>query len=289
MRFYYRLIIYIFFISSFHSIMFAQKSAHTTMGIASYYHGWLDGKKTANGEIYNKSLMTAAHPSLPFNSKVKVTNLYNQKSIVVRINDRGPFVNKRIIDLSRAAADSLDFIYSGLAKVQLTVLSYGKINDAIHPQLLASLKTEKKPKTETIRETSLTKDTTKIETSLTKKDVIVFKNNKSQEITAPDLKIYKAIVKGNIITTSKITDSSTLADITYYGLQIASFKIKNNAEKLLEKMKLSIKEEINIQEVKKGNTGFFRLIIGKFANEKEVFQLKEKLKKEYPESFMIRY
>jgi len=268
--------------------MLAQKSAHTTMGIASYYHGWLDGKKTANGEIYNKSLMTAAHPSLPFNSKVKVTNLNNQKSIVVRINDRGPFVNKRIIDLSRAAADSLDFIYNGLAKVQLTVLSYGKTNDAIHPQLLASLKTEKKPKTETIKETSLTKDTTNVETSLTKKDLIV-SNNKSQEIKVSEIKIKKTVVEENITPISKTTDSSTLADITYYGLQIGSFKIKNNAEKLLEKMKLSIKEEINIQEVKKGNNGFFRLIIGKFANEKEVFQLKEKLKKDYPESFMIRY
>ena len=71
MRFYYRLIIYIFFISLFPGIMFAQKSAHATMGIASYYHGWLDGKKTANGEKYNKSLMTAAHPSLPLIPRLK--------------------------------------------------------------------------------------------------------------------------------------------------------------------------------------------------------------------------
>ncbi|MFZ4739696.1 MAG: septal ring lytic transglycosylase RlpA family protein [Bacteroidales bacterium] len=258
--------------------MFAQKSTHATMGIASYYHGWLDGKTTANGEKYNKSLMTAAHPSLPFNSKVKVTNLNNQKSIVVRINDRGPFVNKRIIDLSRAAADSLDFIYNGLAKVQLTVLCYGKPNSTIQPQLLASLKTSTKPKSETIKETSITK-----------KEIIAIIENKNQEITIPEIKAIKAIVEENIFIPSKTTDSNTLADISYYGLQIGSFKIKNNAEKLSEKMKLSIKEEINIQEVKKGNTGFFRLIIGKFANEKEVFQLKEKLKKDYPESFMIRY
>ena len=193
--------------------------------------------------------------------------------------------------MSRAAADSLDFIYNGLAKVQLTVLSYGKPNDAIHSQLLASLKTAKKPKTETIKEISFIKDTinTNKETSITKKDVIVFNENKNQEIAVPEIKIKKAIVEENINITSKTTDSSTLADITYYGLQIGSFKIKNNAEKLSEKMKLSIKEEINIQELKKGNTGFFRLIIGKFANEKEVSQLKEKLKKEYPESFMIRY
>ncbi len=278
MRFYYCLILYIFFISLFPIQMFAQKSTHATLGIASYYHGWLDGKTTANGEKYNKSLMTAAHPSLPFNSKVKVTNLNNQKSIVVRINDRGPFVNKRIIDLSRAAADSLDFIYNGLAKVQLTVLCYGKPNSTIQPQLLASLKTSTKPKSETTKETSIAK-----------KEIIAIIENKNQEITIPEIKTIKAIVEENIFISSKTTDSNTLADISYYGLQIGSFKIKNNAEKLSEKMKLSIKEEINIQEVKKGNTGFFRLIIGKFANEKEVFQLKEKLKKDYPESFMIRY
>lgn len=66
--------------------------------------------------------LTAAHPSLPFNTRVKVTNLKNKKSVIVRINDRGPFIKKRIIDVSMAAARRLDIIHSGVAKVSVEVL-----------------------------------------------------------------------------------------------------------------------------------------------------------------------
>jgi rare lipoprotein A len=77
---------------------------------------------TASGERCNPNAMTAAHPSLPFGTKVRVDNLDNGKSVVVRINDRGPFVGGRIIDVTRAAAQSLGFIRAGTAKVRLTVL-----------------------------------------------------------------------------------------------------------------------------------------------------------------------
>ena len=78
--------------------------------------------KTANGERCDPNAMTAAHPSLPFNTKVKVENLENGKSVVVRINDRGPFVGGRIIDVTKAAAKKLGFLNAGVAKVRLTVL-----------------------------------------------------------------------------------------------------------------------------------------------------------------------
>lgn len=77
---------------------------------------------TANGERCNPNALTAAHPSLPFGTKVKVENLRNGRSVVVRINDRGPFVGGRIIDLTKAAAGRLGFIQAGIAKVRLTVL-----------------------------------------------------------------------------------------------------------------------------------------------------------------------
>ncbi|MFZ4399753.1 MAG: septal ring lytic transglycosylase RlpA family protein [Bacteroidales bacterium] len=270
-------------------ILIAQ-TKNVKTGIASYYHGWLDGKKTANGEKYDESQMTAAHPSLPFNSKVKVTNLNNQKSIVVRINDRGPFINKRIIDLSRAAADSLDFIFNGLAKVQLTVLSYGKPNDATHQQLLASQKTVKKQHTEVQKETILPKDSTIASIPIEQKEITKLSEIKIEEKVIPESKIIaENLTPTTIISESKVNESNALTDNTFYGLQLGSFKVKNNADKLLEKIKLSYKGEINIQEFKKGNTGFFRLIIGKFADEKEVLKLRGKLKKDYPESFMIRY
>lgn len=93
--------------------------ADTSTGVASYY--W-QGQKTASGERFNPSDLTAAHRSFPFGTKVRVTNLRNGKSIVVRINDRGPFIRGRIIDVSRAAAHHLGFTGRGLTRVSLSVV-----------------------------------------------------------------------------------------------------------------------------------------------------------------------
>ena len=95
-------------------------------GIASYYHDSLHGRKTASGEIYNKNKMSAAHKRLPLGSKVRVTRVQTGKSIVVRINDRGPFVKGRIIDLSRKAAKKLGMIRRGIVPVKVEVLCRGK-------------------------------------------------------------------------------------------------------------------------------------------------------------------
>lgn len=91
-------------------------------GKASYYADKFEGKKTASGEIYHHSKSTAAHPSLPFGTRVKVTNLANNKSTTVRINDRGPFVKGRIIDLSKSAAKKLGYLKEGVATVKIEVL-----------------------------------------------------------------------------------------------------------------------------------------------------------------------
>ena len=90
-------------------------------GRASYYAARLQGRHTANGERYDHSELTAAHPSLAFGTRVCVTNLYNGRETVVRINDRGPFVGNRIIDLSRQAALDLGMIQRGVARVRLSL------------------------------------------------------------------------------------------------------------------------------------------------------------------------
>ncbi len=93
-------------------------------GYASWYGGKFHGRKTANGETYNMFAMTAAHRTLPFDTWVRVTNLENGRSVVVRINDRGPFKDKkkRIIDLSLGAAKELDMLEAGLVEVRLEIL-----------------------------------------------------------------------------------------------------------------------------------------------------------------------
>lgn len=94
-----------------------------SVGIASWYGSEFSGKKTASGERFNPDKMTAAHKVLPFGTRVRVTNLSNDRQVVVTINDRGPFIRGRIIDLSRGAARRLDMIEDGIAKVKIEVLS----------------------------------------------------------------------------------------------------------------------------------------------------------------------
>lgn len=88
-------------------------------GIASWYGPGFDGRPTASGEIFDADSLTAAHPSLPFGSIVRVINVENGREVVVRINDRGPFVEGRIIDVSQAAARALGMIGAGIARVRL--------------------------------------------------------------------------------------------------------------------------------------------------------------------------
>ena len=103
-------------------VVFGNKIIASKIGIASYYSNNLHGRKTANGEIYNKNKFTAAHRKMKFGTKLIVTNLNNNKSVKVTINDRGPFVKKRIIDLSYAAAKKIGLIKKGIAKVRIDVI-----------------------------------------------------------------------------------------------------------------------------------------------------------------------
>jgi rare lipoprotein A len=95
------------------------KTQHASSGVASYY--W-QGTRTASGERFNPKELTAAHPSLPFGTKVRVTNVSTGKSVTVRVNDRGPFVRGRVIDVSHSAAQSLGMVGQGVAKVKLDVV-----------------------------------------------------------------------------------------------------------------------------------------------------------------------
>lgn len=92
---------------------------YSTTGLASYYGKKYHGRKTASGEIFNMNKMTAAHRSLPFFTKLKVTNLKNNQSVIVKVNDRGPFIEGRIIDLSYAAAKRIGMLRDGVVKVKI--------------------------------------------------------------------------------------------------------------------------------------------------------------------------
>ena len=98
-------------------------SGSSQSGIASYYGKGLHGSRTASGERHNRNEMVAAHKSLPFGTKVKVTNLNNGKEVIVKINDRGPFTKGRVIDLSYGAFSQIESPGKGITKVKLEILN----------------------------------------------------------------------------------------------------------------------------------------------------------------------
>lgn len=118
------------------------------VGVASYYGGSFHGRKTANGEIYNKNAYTAAHKTLALGSYVLVTNIRNGRKVVVRINDRGPFSQNRVLDLSVAAAKEIGMFHSGITHVKIEALhvdKHGYISGKGTESLLKQAKRAKLP------------------------------------------------------------------------------------------------------------------------------------------------
>ena len=111
--------------TSFNSNKTYDRSKKILRGISSYYGPKFHGKLTANGEVFDMYGLTAAHKTLPLNTIVRVTNLENEKNLILRINDRGPYVGDRILDCSYGAAKKLDFVNKGITKVKIEVIEWG--------------------------------------------------------------------------------------------------------------------------------------------------------------------
>jgi len=99
-----------------------EKAVLTQTGLAAYYHATFQGRRTASGESFDHNALTAAHKTLPFGTLVRVTNLTNSRSVVVRVNDRGPMQRNRVIDITRRAARELGFIARGMTSVKIEVV-----------------------------------------------------------------------------------------------------------------------------------------------------------------------
>lgn len=118
------ILIYLIFLFSTFLSLAQKKESNANFGKASFYHESFNGKETSNGEIYDKDDFTAAHLTYPFNTILLVTNKKNNKSIVVRVNDRGPFKRSRIIDLSRSAAKKIGMVPFGVVPIKIKVLNF---------------------------------------------------------------------------------------------------------------------------------------------------------------------
>ena len=107
------------------SLKTAKRVPKVITGVSSFYGTDFHGKLTANGEVYDMYGLTAAHKTLPLNTIVRVTNLANNKSLILRINDRGPYIKGRILDCSYGAAKKLDFLLQGTTKVRIEIIEVG--------------------------------------------------------------------------------------------------------------------------------------------------------------------
>lgn len=116
-----------------------QAAVRVEEGTASWYGPGFAGRLTANGEVFNPNELTAAHQTLPFGTRVRVTSVRNGRSVVVRINDRGPFKAGRIIDLSRAAAEAIGLVGAGVARVTVAEVTgrAGAVRAGVYPSLNA--------------------------------------------------------------------------------------------------------------------------------------------------------
>ena len=206
-------------------------------GIASWYGPDFHAKKTSNGEIYNMYAMTAAHKTLPMNTVVRVDNLDNGRSTIVRINDRGPFVAGRIIDLSNKAAHEIDMVRKGTARVKVTVLGYnGLIDDKNAP---SANSIEQKPEVEKIE--------------VVEDDVVATNiNTNIGMVSAP-------------ITTSKSSskESSKSSSGGKFSIQVGAFSLQAGALKTVDEYKAKFPSK-KIEYVESG--GIYRVYIRGFSS-----------------------
>lgn len=206
-------------------------------GIASWYGPDFHAKKTSNGEIYNMYAMTAAHKTLPMNTVVRVDNLDNGRSTIVRINDRGPFVAGRIIDLSNKAAHEIDMVRKGTARVKVTVLGYnGLIDDKNAPNVNSI---EQKPEVEKIE--------------VVEDDVVATNiNTNIGMVSAP-------------ITTSKSSskESSKSSSGGKFSIQVGAFSLQAGALKTVDEYKAKFPSK-KIEYVESG--GIYRVYIRGFSS-----------------------
>ena len=123
----------------------SERPHSTEYGTASYYGSAFHGRRTANGEIYDMASISAAHPTMPLPSYARITNLANHRSIIVRVNDRGPYAVGRVMDVSERAADMLDFKRMGTASVRVDYIGPAGLDGTDDAMLVASLRTDGRP------------------------------------------------------------------------------------------------------------------------------------------------
>lgn len=229
---------------------YSQVVGFTQEGVASIYAEKFEGRTTASGESYSFRKATCAHLNLPFGTLVKVTNLSNKQSVIVRVNDRGPFVPDRIIDLSRSAAEKLGFSTTTKVKIEV-VEAPSKLNVN---QTTNIAQTTNQPNSQIVNLPD-----NKKENQL---------NHSATENELYELKVNQIQPKG-------------------FTIQIGSYKELVNLLRIANDLKNSLKKDIQVQVNTVNEEKIYRLFVGSFETRKDAEMFKEKASKIYPDCFIV--
>lgn len=230
---------FIFVFLVFLSVFSAFADFYKTNVTVSYYADAFHGKKTSSGETFNMYDFTCAHKMLPFGTKVKVTNLKNGKSVIVRVNDRGPFVKTREMDLSKAAAVNLGMIGSGTAKANLEIISLGK-------------------------NTKQSEQTAKKACQLAG---IAYNSNFSNSVkSASGTKSASVASSSSNSSIKQASGSASKSDDSLWDIQVGSFSSKSNANNLAQKLLRDGFSDVVFQN-QKGDDSIIRVVIRKIPSE----------------------
>ena len=233
----------------------------TQEGMASYYATDFEGRTTASGERFSHKKATCAHMSIPFGALVKITNLENNATAIVRVNDRGPFVPDRIVDVSQSVAERLGMIGKGTVKVSIEVVD----NNGYSIQKAEPIQQSQKS------ETTVVTNQPKVEkeSTVTKKTEATEKiEQKKKESELFTLKVEASEAKG-------------------FSIQIGSYKELVNVLRIAADIQNTTKKETKIQVTTINGEKIYRLMVGSFSNRKEAETAKEKIAKVYKDCFIV--
>jgi rare lipoprotein A len=278
--------IFIFFVLV--SLNAFTQTGYVQEGKASFYADRFEGRVTASGERYTHQKATCAHLSLPFGSLVRVTNIANGSSIVVRVNDRGPFVANRIIDLSQSAAEKLGFLGQGLADVRVELLD--EKGEVLLPQAPIVQAPSATQNQQSMSEAS-TKDLEPKTSSQKPQSSLVIPRNEKPSLTpaatpssAPQVNPNASPLTENELYEMKINRTPPNG----FTIQIGSYRELVNLLRIADDLRVSLKKEVMVQVATTASGDkIYRLMVGHFSARREAENFREKASKLYPDCFIV--
>ncbi len=269
-------------------------------GKASFYGDEFIGNHTANGEIYVHEKMTAAHRFWPFHTQVKITNLKNRRSVIVRINDRGPFIEGRHIDVSKGVAEVLGFVRSGVIDVRMEVISWGK-NDPEQMERLANAEKAMLLNNKSSIESTKTAQLANIPTTKQANVPVV----EETKIKTPEKTVKKIEKKENSVAKSErklpptnsykldmsrsrwmCMDSDTLSG---WCVQVGAFSQKGNAINTYDNVLEITNDWVCIQEIERNERSLYRVVASKTMDYDSAKENLTKIQEVYPEAYLTTY